>query len=113
MSIQIFFESKTNFCPKNIGYKNDVAQKSLCEKMFYPTNFCTNKLFGPKNIWVKKVKFFGNRQIFVKKKSWSTKIKATKILVPKSMVKIVSVTAEILIKKIGSQKFGQNRVINS
>ena len=78
LGLSIFFESKTNFCPKNIGYKNDVAQKSLCEKMFYPTNFCTNKLFGPKNIWVKKVKFFGNRQIFVKKKVGPQKLRLPK-----------------------------------
>ena len=32
---------------------------------------------------------------------------------PKSLVRSVSVTAEILLQKIGSQKFGQNRVNNS
>ena len=90
------FDTK-NRCPKNLGKKKLSIQNFLVKQNF----------FGPKNIWVKKVKiicaqenvwsmkYLGPKK-FCPKKCWTSKINAPKKLGPKSLVNIGSVTAEIM-----------------
>ena len=78
-----------------------VLKKNLGQKS---KKYCVQKKIG--------TKIFGLIEVLTKKKLIH-KIKSPKNLFPKSLVKIGSVTPEILLQNIGSQKFDQNSVSNS
>ena len=75
----------------NIGSTKIFGQKEFTPKQIYWAKKC----WAPKNFGLKK--YFGSEKDFWFEKFWSTEIKALKKLGPKSLVKVGSVTVEILL----------------
>ena len=87
-----------NFCQENCGYKGFKSEKNLVQKNL-----------GPKNTLVKRS--------LVQKKCGEKKFRSKENLVKKNLgQKVLGIKDSLVQKrppKIGSKKFGQNRISNS